>query len=328
MTALMRVGIAVWALVLMSVIPLPGQAQSASAITLDTAAQVIRIGSASIPGVMHIEWSPDPANPRLAVASSGGVALYAVADLLAGSAVPMRLLGDGRPAQDLAFSADGALLAAASGSTVRIYEVASGDELFALPGTFPIAFNPTGTELLYTVANEVRVYDVAMGGERGALSGHSERINDAAFSPDGALIATASQDTTLRYWNTARGEPIGFSRSRRNPIAALDISPNGALIASGTRNGVIRLLNLAVDIERTYRPPGVRDTIMSVDFSVDGSLLLFAVGTSVHLIDPNARADVLILNDHSATVQQAQFNPDGTLLATIGLDDTLFLYGL
>lgn len=324
----LRIGIVIWALVMAGAAPQHTQAQSASPITIETARQITRLGGLQIPGATHIEWSPDPTGRLLAVASVNGVALYTVADVLAGSATPFLLQDDGRPAQDLAFSADGALLAVAGGTVVRIYDVASGSELFALQGTAPIDFSPQGTELLYTTANDVRIYDLALGGERGALTGHTDRINDTVFSLDGGLIASASQDTTLRYWSAARSEQIGFSRSRRNPITALDISPNGALIASGTRSGVIRLLNLAVDIERSYRPPGVRDTIMSIDFSADGSLLLFSVGTSVHLIDPGARTEVLVLTDHSAAVQQAQFNPDGSMFATIGLDGALFLYGL
>ncbi|MCS7069923.1 MAG: hypothetical protein NZM00_00335, partial [Anaerolinea sp.] len=236
--------------------------------------------------------------------------------------------GDDRPVQDLAFSPDGALLAAAGGSVVRVFEVATGRETLTLQGAAPIAFTGDGRRLLYAANNTVRVYDLELQSEVGALTGHTDRINDVISSRDGGLIATASQDMTLRYWRAVDLAQVGFSRSRRNPILSLAISPNGAIIASGTRRGVIRLLNLAVDIERTYQPTGVRSPINSVEFNADGSLLLVTTGTAVQLVEPSTRTVLLSFSDHTQTVQRATFSPDGALFASAGLDDTIFIYGL
>jgi WD40 repeat protein len=304
------------------------QAQAVPAISAENAAQVTQIGSLQVAGVTHIAWSPDPARSLLGVATLYGVFVYDIDALLNGIIEPIMMGGDDRPAQDLAFSPDGSLLAAASGSVVRVFDVASGTERLTLQGTSPIIFNGDGTRLLYTANNVVRVYDLVEQSEIGALNGHSDRINDVIFSRDGSLIVTASQDMTLRYWSAADLEQVGFSRSRRNPILSLAISPNGALIASGTRRGIIRLLNLAVDIERTYQPPGARSPINSIEFNTDGSLLLFTIGTSVQLVEPDTRTVLLNFNDHTQAVQQATFSPDGARFATAAMDNTVFIYGL
>jgi len=328
MMKMLRVGMICLALMMVCVGSLHSQPRAPRMITLETVPRVAQVANLQIPGATHMEWSPLPDRQTLAVATSSGVLLYSVADILAGTATPNRLQDDGRPAQDLAFSANGQMLAVAAGSTVRIYDVGTLSELSSLQGTAPIAFSPDNGDLLYASGSEVRIFDMSLRVERGALVGHTDRINDVVFSSDGGLIASASQDMTLRYWSAERAVQVGLSRSRRNPIIALDISPNGALIASGTRSSVVRLLNLAVDIERTYRPLSTRGAVTSVDFSADGSLLLFTIGTTVRLLDPGARTEVLILNDHSASVLQARFNPDGSLFATIGLDGALYIYGL
>jgi WD40 repeat protein len=38
------------------------------------------------------------------------------------------------------------------------------------------------------------------------LTGHTKRVNDIAFSPDGTLLLSSSNDGTVRLWNTRTGE--------------------------------------------------------------------------------------------------------------------------
>lgn len=281
-----------------------------------------------VTGVTHLEWTTTPDSNLLAVATVFGVYLYDIDQVLNGVVLPVLLGDNDSPAQDLAFSPNGQLLAAASGSVVRVYDVPANRELFVLQGTSPITFSPTGADLIYTAGSDLRIYDVTQRADRALLRGHTDRINDVVYSADGGLIASASQDTTLRYWSAATGEQIGFSRSRRNPITAMSVSPNGALIASGTRSGVLRLLNLAVDTERTHSPSGYRSTITSVDFNNDGGLLLYTVDNTLHLWDMDAGSEPTVFADHTAGIMQAQFNAAGTLFASIGMDDTVRIYGV
>ena len=55
-----------------------------------------------------------------------------------------------------------------------------------------------------------RLWDAATGKPIGEpLTGHTDAVSSAAFSPDGKRIVTASEDKTARLWDAATGKPIG-----------------------------------------------------------------------------------------------------------------------
>ncbi|QRV83673.1 hypothetical protein RhiJN_11689 [Ceratobasidium sp. AG-Ba] len=63
--------------------------------------------------------------------------------------------------------------------------------------------------------------------------GHTDSVCSIAYSPDGAYLASGSQDCTVRVWNMTRrkelGEPL---RGHTQPVIAVAYSPNGAYILS------------------------------------------------------------------------------------------------
>ena len=72
-----------------------------------------------------------------------------------------------------------------------------------------------------------------------ALSGHTEAILDAKFSPNGHQAATASGDTTVRIWDLNTETPQTTCRGHTNWVLTISWSPCGRYLASGGMDGLV-----------------------------------------------------------------------------------------
>ncbi len=86
----------------------------------------------------------------------------------------------------------------------------------------------------------VRVWDLESGKEVRALKGHTERVMEIRFFPEGNRIASASVDGTVRI-SDFLGEKVTVLKGDGSPLYAVDVSSDGALVDGG---GGISVTNL------------------------------------------------------------------------------------
>lgn len=116
----------------------------------------------------------------------------------------------------LAYSPDGRLLAAASGTPGRLGQVnlleapasSAGKVLGTARDAFlAVAFSPSGERLAAAGAdNTIRVYATESGRQEIVIEQHADWVMAVAFSDDGSLLASASRDKTARIFDSRKGE--------------------------------------------------------------------------------------------------------------------------
>jgi WD40 repeat protein len=73
------------------------------------------------------------------------------------------------------------------------------------------------------------------------LEGHTDIVYDAAFSPDGQRIVTASGDGTARVWNAANGQLQAKLEGHTDAVWHAAFSPDGQRIVTASADGTARV---------------------------------------------------------------------------------------
>lgn len=161
------------------------------------------------------------------------------------------------------------------------------------------------------------------------------RINDAAISPDGRLLALAV-GVSLQLWDARTGQRYlshqlyHFRRGGPNTVRAVTFSPDGRLLAVAARTS-INLKSPAPARDGgtflSHRSSFYSGPVAKLAFSPDGRLLAAAHlddDHTVRLWDPAAEKQVgPSLRGHTKHVECVTFSPDGRILVTAADDETV-----
>lgn len=160
------------------------------------------------------------------------------------------------------------------------------------------------------------------------LSGHTQRVPMAAFSPDGVRLVSGGADRRILQWDLASGRSIAAWHEHRGPVRAVQFSPDGRRIVSSSDDSTVRLWDAATG-HLIQDLSGHRGQVFAAGFSADGSLVASADGAGAVKIWDAGSGEALITFEAGGPVFSLAFSPDGGRLALGGpMSEPLKLWDL
>ena len=274
--------------------------------------------------------------------------------------------GEHPDVSSLVYSPDGTLLASAGDDAkIRLWNAQTLKQIGALEtgggSVSSIAFRPDGETLASLNGGDagtgwrkggdmaLRLWDLETREQIAAIQQHNAKVESAALSPDGALLAIGRQDGAIALWNMYSEKLSTTLTGHIATVKSVAFSSDGTLLASGEREHA-RLW----DVSKGQQIAAFEHTaiVESLAFSPDGKTLACVDDNCIRLWDTLRKREIAVLGKEPprtfngswdrmhakwrnrvpftdmpvpywSIIRSVAFNPDGTMLASGGTDDTV-----
>lgn len=174
---------------------------------------------------------------------------------------------------------------------------------------------------------ELSVWDTE-GTRRATLPFHQGRIWSVAVDLQHARIASASDDHTIRLWNTETGQCLTTLTGHNNWVRTVAFSSHGRFLVSGGDDCTIRVWNTASGFCRRVLKPSDA-WIRTVEFDPTNSRYLISGGDDQVVRRWDIKEEISSpLAQHDHRICSVAYSPDGTMVASGSDDATVILYDM
>jgi RNA polymerase sigma factor (sigma-70 family) len=154
---------------------------------------------------------------------------------------------------------------------------------------------------------------------------HTGDIYRIAFSRDGKLLATASQDKTVNLWDGS-GSLLATLRGHDNEVNWLSFSPDGRTLATSSDDGSIRLWDVPTRRERQTVSEQMGH-VVAVVFAPDGKTLVSGGDDGlVRHWNLAEKKQIRVFKGHTGRISSLAFSHDGHSVASGSHDRTVRLW--
>nr|MCU0681589.1 protein kinase [Polyangiaceae bacterium] len=166
------------------------------------------------------------------------------------------------------------------------------------------------------------------GGVSHLVVTHPERVQHAAFSPDGRWLVTASVDGLARVVRTdGPGEPLVL-RGHGGLVSSAVFSPDGRSIVTASWDHTARVFRADGQGEPLVLR-GHEGEVNAAAFSPDGLRVVTASADgTARVFRADGQGEPLVLRGHGGVVYAAAFSPDGRSIVSASADGTARVWPL
>jgi WD40 repeat protein len=317
---------------------------------------------AKLPGLAYyvhaLRFSP---NGKVLASGVHGTAVW-LSDTKTGK--PLHKLDGYETVDNLAFSPDGRMLAAAGAEATNVYDVKTGRRLAALDveGNH-VSFSPDGRLLAVATKKSPLVFETKGWTQSAKLDGHKSGVTFVEFlaggslatcagkevrvwdvaggtstafdhkgdtnylctSRDGRYVVSAGYKRHARVWDVAAKEQVAELSGHEQEVWAAAISDDGALVVTGSGEGAVRVWRMPGGaLAHEFRGEGEEEA-EGAPVALSAGAKLVAAGMGTVRVWEAASGKPVANLPAKAEMSCLAFSPDGKLLAA-GSGDGVLIY--
>lgn len=187
------------------------------------------------------------------------------------------LKGDEGYFTSMAFSPDSKILATVDGKgIIQLWKTTSWQKQTTFKTNEEninyIEFSFNGEILITRGLKGIKLLNASTGKEEFAIKS-KERYTSWAFSPNGKLLALATDDNRVKLWDVAKAQAITTFEGHTDIVFSIAFSPDSKTLATGSADETVKLWNIATAQELLTLEAKL-GSVRSVGFSPDGKTLV------------------------------------------------------
>lgn len=192
-----------------------------------------------------------------------------------------------------------------------------------------VALHPQGGVVANGTQNgSVHMWNTLTGERAGSLRTRSSKfVLAVAFSPDGALLASASMNGGVSIFDVASAAPLRELGASTMPVRALAFSPDSSLLGVGADDASFALYEVGTgSVVHSFTAHA--GWVLSASFSPrDGVVATSSTDRQVKLWDIGTRKCVQAFGDlHTESVWQVAFDSTGERLVSVSEDKSVQVF--